>query len=276
MENGKLELTCNLKAIRLARGISQVKLAELIGVKRQAIYDIEIGKYTPNTAVALRLARHLGCTVEDLFREEGDDHRKVTVVGDVGEDRARVAMARIRGNLLAYPLTGNRLTLEGFEPADGIVEPDTGRTRLLCPPERLDRSVILFGCDPAFSILGTHAVHQAPDLRVHCLFASSHQAVNKLVAGQAHVAGTHLHNSPAGGESNVRLVREVLGESGATIIAFSRIEEGLMVAPETPWTSGAWKASTAAGSASSTGNPARPCASFWTATWRSTPSRPPG
>ena len=69
MKTGEINLICNLKAMRQARGMAQSQLAELIGVKRQAIYDIETGKYTPNTALALRLAKFLQCTVEDLFVE---------------------------------------------------------------------------------------------------------------------------------------------------------------------------------------------------------------
>src|SRR3954469_18042808 len=43
------------------------ELASDVGVPRQTIYAIESGAYTPNTAVALKLARALGTTVEDLF-----------------------------------------------------------------------------------------------------------------------------------------------------------------------------------------------------------------
>ncbi len=58
---------CNLKAARKAKELSQSELAELVGVKRQAIYDMESGRYVPNTQVALLLAKVLGCRVEDLF-----------------------------------------------------------------------------------------------------------------------------------------------------------------------------------------------------------------
>jgi len=63
----KEQLVSNLKAARKARGLSQSELAERVGVKRQAIYDMETNRYMPNTALALRLARELGCRVEDLF-----------------------------------------------------------------------------------------------------------------------------------------------------------------------------------------------------------------
>lgn len=233
MKSIEISLSCNLKAMRQARGVTQSQLAELVGVKRQAIYDIETGKYTPNTALALRLAKYLRCTVEDLFCEEIGAEAKVTLVDDVQTETVRVAMARVRGKLLAYPLTGKRLLLEGFEPADGIMTPSTGTARLLRPSDRLDQSLILFGCDPAFSILGTHTMRQAPNINVHCLFASSRNSLQKLAAGHAHLAGTHMHNT-AHGEGNLLLAREMLPDTGFTIMAFSHIEEGLMVAPGNP------------------------------------------
>lgn len=233
MKTGEINLICNLKAMRQARNMSQTQLAELIGVKRQAIYDIETGKYTPNTALALRLAKFLRCTVEDLFVEEVGGEAEVTLVDDVGTEQVRVAMARIRGQLLAYPLTGPRLLLEGFEPADGVMSVGRGAARLLSPATSLDQTLILFGCDPAFSILGTHTMRQAPHVRVHCLFASSRNALRRLAAGQAHLAGTHMHSTDKG-DGNLVLIREQLGDMPVTVLAFSHIEEGLMVASGNP------------------------------------------
>lgn len=233
MKAGEINLICNLKAMRQAKGISQGQLADLIGVKRQAIYDIETGKYTPNTALALRLAKFLHCTVEDLFVEEVGTETDVNLVDAVETEQVRVAMARIRGQLMAYPLTGKRLLLEGFEPADGVMNTLARSARLLCPADRLDQSLILFGCDPAFSILGTHTMRQAPHMRVHCLFASSRNALQKLAAGQAHLAGTHMH-STSDGDGNLLLARKILAGTKAMVMAFSHIEEGLMVAQGNP------------------------------------------
>lgn len=233
MKSGEINLICNVKAMRQAKGITQSQLAELAGVKRQAIYDIETGKYTPNTALALRLAKFLNCTVEDIFVEEVGGEESVNLVDAVAAETMRVAMARIRGRLMAYPLTGRRLLLEGFEPADGVMTSRTGSARLLAPASSLDQTLILFGCDPAFSILGTHTMRQAPHVRVHCLFASSRNALGKLASGQAHLAGTHMHSTPDE-DGNVKLTRTCMGDTPVTVLAFSHIEEGLMVAPGNP------------------------------------------
>src|ERR1700677_2349821 len=56
-----------LGALRQKRGIPAARLAKAAGVTRQTIYAMEAGSYVPNTVVALRLARALETTVEDLF-----------------------------------------------------------------------------------------------------------------------------------------------------------------------------------------------------------------
>ena len=64
----------NLGTLRQKRGIPAAQLAKAAGVTRQTIYAMEAGSYIPNTAVALRLARALETSVEDLFslpRESG-------------------------------------------------------------------------------------------------------------------------------------------------------------------------------------------------------------
>ena len=60
----------NLQTIREQRGIAAAQLARDVGVSRPTIYAIEAGVYTPNTHIALELARVLECRVEDLFSLE--------------------------------------------------------------------------------------------------------------------------------------------------------------------------------------------------------------
>mgnify|MGYP001260841690 CR=1 FL=1 len=62
-----------VRHFRFLRGeLSQAELAERVGVSRQTIVAIERGNYNPSVALALRLARALATTVEDLFVLEGD------------------------------------------------------------------------------------------------------------------------------------------------------------------------------------------------------------
>ncbi len=227
-------LVCHLKSMRQSRGLTQGQLAEWVGVRRQAIYDIESGRYLPNTAVALKLARHLGCKVEDLFSEHtSEEAQPVTVSDKPNEDSPRVAVAKVRGRLTAYSLAGKHALNDGFQAAQGLLEPNGSRVRLLCSEEVPERSVFLLGCDPAFSILREHVLRNAPEISVHWRFASSHRALELLAAGRAHLAGTHLHNTGTM-ESNVRLAKRMLLGSKALLVGFSRVEEGLMVAPDNP------------------------------------------
>ncbi|MCL9972148.1 MAG: helix-turn-helix transcriptional regulator [Candidatus Pacebacteria bacterium] len=53
--------------MRLQADLTQVALAEKVGVTRQTIIAIEKGDYTPSVSLALRLAKVFKTPVEDLF-----------------------------------------------------------------------------------------------------------------------------------------------------------------------------------------------------------------
>ncbi|WP_147110680.1 helix-turn-helix transcriptional regulator [Tateyamaria sp. syn59] len=56
-----------LKSRRKAAGLTQAELAHAINVSRKTINTIENRVFIPSTLLALKLARHLGCSTEDLF-----------------------------------------------------------------------------------------------------------------------------------------------------------------------------------------------------------------
>jgi len=234
MKTKEKGIICHLKSIRQTKGYSQQQLAGLVKVKRQAIYDIETGKYMPNTALALRLAKQLGCKVEDLFSEdEPETTMTITLPEGKARQNSRIVAARVRNRLIGYDLKGQSSLNEGFRAADGLLAADGDTVKLFCSEDSLDRTIMLLGCDPAFSLLAAHASRFARDIRLHCRFASSHKAMQGLAAGYAHLAGTHLHNRHRE-EENVTLARNLLGQTKATVVAFSFMEEGLMVAPGNP------------------------------------------
>ena len=146
---------CNLKAARKEKGLSQSELAEKVGVKRQAIYDMESGRYVPNTHIALLLARVLGCRVEDLFSVALDsDVGPVTLAEEISMDSPRVSLVKVRDRMVAYPLD-DRWISEGFQSADGLLQEGCHCVRLLNSGEALDKKALLLGCDPAFAILNS-------------------------------------------------------------------------------------------------------------------------
>ena len=68
----KIQVETRLAKIRKGRGIAAADLAARVNVSRQTIYAIETGTYVPNTETALRLARELEVTVDDLFSLQAD------------------------------------------------------------------------------------------------------------------------------------------------------------------------------------------------------------
>ncbi|WP_043442478.1 MULTISPECIES: helix-turn-helix transcriptional regulator [Arthrobacter] len=60
---------------RKEQRLTQADLAELVSVSRQTIIAVEQGDYAPSVYLALRIARALGGTVEELFISEAGDSR---------------------------------------------------------------------------------------------------------------------------------------------------------------------------------------------------------
>lgn len=56
--------------MRKSAGLRQEDLAEAVGVSRQTVIAIENDKYSPSLELAIRLARFLNTTVEELFITE--------------------------------------------------------------------------------------------------------------------------------------------------------------------------------------------------------------
>ena len=66
-------LANTLRELRAERDLTQAALAEMIGVSRKTINTIENGVFVPSTLLALKLARALGLTVEQLFSLDEDE-----------------------------------------------------------------------------------------------------------------------------------------------------------------------------------------------------------
>jgi len=62
------DLVNQLKALRVQGNLTQAQLAAQIGVSRKTINTVENTVFVPSTILALKLARALGVSVEDLFR----------------------------------------------------------------------------------------------------------------------------------------------------------------------------------------------------------------
>jgi len=62
------ELNNQLEELRKASGLTQSELAEKVDVSRKSINSVENGIYIPTTLLALKIAKALNCTVDDLFQ----------------------------------------------------------------------------------------------------------------------------------------------------------------------------------------------------------------
>ncbi len=219
-----------LRRVREDRGLSQAELARRAGISRQALHAVETGRYVPNTAVALRLARALECAVEDLFVPRGETAVDAEWAGE-GAPVRRVRIGRVRDRLVAWPLAG----LDAATPADGVLLHDVydGRVRIepLADVGRMERTLLVAGCDPALRVAAGLAERTA-GLSVHWIPASSARALAALARGRVHVAGTHLR--PPDDPTGVRAIRRALGRTRARVVSLARWVEGLVLAPGNP------------------------------------------
>ena len=62
-----MALSTKLKEYREAKSLKQADLAELVGVRRETIVNLEKGKYNPSLKLAMDLAKVFHTTVEELF-----------------------------------------------------------------------------------------------------------------------------------------------------------------------------------------------------------------
>lgn len=66
------QISNQLRRLRFEHGeMTQQELAEAIGVTRQTINAIELGKYSPSLEVAFKIVAVLGGAIEDVFHYEG-------------------------------------------------------------------------------------------------------------------------------------------------------------------------------------------------------------
>lgn len=234
-----LRLENGLAAERSRRGWTQAEAGESAGITRQSYAAIESGASVPSTAVALRLARAFGRSVEELFRLPERPSEEVTATwsghGTEMEGRARsvgrpVRLARVGGKWIAFPRgEGERPSA----PADGVVRSIEGsEVRVGLLPERPPRSgLAVVGCDPAFGIVA-EALRRERGVEVTWSPRGSRGAMEAVARGEAHVAGAHLQD-PETGEANGPWVRALI-PFPCTRIAFATWEEGLLVRAGNP------------------------------------------
>jgi putative molybdopterin biosynthesis protein len=234
-------LETGLRRARLNSGLKQSELAERAGISRQTLSVLESGRGQPATLIALRLARVLGCRVEELFwlRDEGGELTAELADGarprSSGSDRALVgsvasrwvAHALSREDPLALTTPADALLVRGRQ-SGGMV-----RLRALRPLEALQANVLVSGCDPGLAVLAGRVQDRWPGQRLCWIPVSSDAALKSLARGHAHLAGAHLFDEETG-EYNLPFVRRVFGGRPMVVVTFAHFEEGFAVAKGNP------------------------------------------
>lgn len=230
-----------LLEIRQKRGLGAAELAADVGVSRQTIYAMEAGNYVPNTTVALRLAKVLDCSVEDLFFLEDEpsvrpESLEATLItsGQPSYEGQLVQLCRVDGKLIAAAPD----TLDwSLPPADAVLlsKPKGGKTGpVKVQPFHgnidLSKRLLVVGCDPGISVLARHVRRAGVELVV--LNRNSTEALDLLKQGLVHIAGTHLSDGDAG--DNLGPIKRLFDRRSVAVIGFSNWEEGIVVARGNP------------------------------------------
>lgn len=68
MEDDAKKLGNNLKKIRTKKNITQIEIANILGVNRSFVSNIENGKNNPTLLTITNLAKALGVTTKELLK----------------------------------------------------------------------------------------------------------------------------------------------------------------------------------------------------------------
>jgi molybdate-binding protein/DNA-binding XRE family transcriptional regulator len=235
------EIASNLAALRHKRGLSAAGLAGTVGISRQTIYAMEAGSYVPNTAVALRLARTLEVSVEELFSLPGESpapelpsrHAVLLPGSEPPQQGQPVQLCRVDKLLVATPPS----PVPWYLPAsDAIVtgDPVAGRKTMVQayrPDADFRNRILAAGCDPGISVLARHVLLAGVELvPAH---RNSTQALLLLKRGCVHIAGTHLRDEVTG-ESNIPEIARLFPKKAVAVFSFAVWEEGIVTARGNP------------------------------------------
>ena len=168
-----------VRGLRLARGLTQVQLAELAGVSRQLVGAVEADRHLPRVDAAARLAAALSTTVEELLAAET---REVVGVVEAPAEGALVRIARVGERLVCVPAASSG---EGWASADAQVRDGSVQVFDVERP-----ALVVAGCDPIIG-LAARLLETTTGPRVVPVATSSETAAAVLAAGRSHAVMVH-------------------------------------------------------------------------------------
>jgi DNA-binding XRE family transcriptional regulator/molybdate-binding protein len=206
----------SLRGRRLECRLTQTELAARAGVSRQLVAAVEAGHNTPAVDAALRLARALATTVEDLFSDSQPE--VVAALGGRLRDGMPLRVGRVADQLVVAELADHGIAGASWATPDGVLA--HGKLRLF--QGAASAGIVVAGCDPALGV--AEALLNGLGARsLLALSAPTGTALRALKQGRVHAAVVHgipseLPNPP------VPVVRWHL----------ARWQVGLAVAPKIP------------------------------------------
>jgi molybdate-binding protein/DNA-binding XRE family transcriptional regulator len=218
-----------VKQAREARGMSQLDLAASAKLTRQSIGAIESGRSTPSVDVALRLAKILDRSVEELFEHTTEAD---TVVAEPARPfvPGRLALAHIAGRWVAHSLQrdGLRVAADAISTGQGT---RAVQAQLLRAASEARANTLIAGCALGLGLLTDRLSPQRGAGRYVALSCSSTVALEALARNHVHVAGVHLVDAKSG-NANVADVRRIVRKTELVLITLARWEMGLVIAPD--------------------------------------------
>lgn len=236
----KTRVESRLGQVRKGRGVTASELARRTHVTRQTIYAIEAGTYSPNTEVALNLARELEVTVDELFSlrsasPKSPESLAAEVLSSTAPVKGQpVRICQIGSRWVSVPVSASPYYLPE---ADGIIK-RIGHTAsradlvVFAKEEAAQKRLVLAGCDPATGLL-SRMVEKISGVEIVSAAASSKLALTWLSEGKVHIAGSHLED-PKTGEFNLPFIRKVFPGGDFSVVTFAQWEEGLVVVSGNP------------------------------------------
>jgi molybdate-binding protein/DNA-binding XRE family transcriptional regulator len=209
---------------RLGRGLSQVALADQAGVTRQTISGIEAGRWSPSLDVALAIAAALGSSVEELFGTAPNFAPAEARLAVGAHGRARLLLAGIDGEQVAFPLEGDHVLFPGFRPAlaeagstEGAAAGSSVEAHRFVAPAPV---LVIAGCDPALALLAGPLERHRPPVGLVWWNCGNSTGIELLEARLTHVTAVHRRTDQRRGRS-----------SAHEVVGFAAWKEGLVVSP---------------------------------------------
>ncbi|HZU60095.1 MAG TPA: helix-turn-helix domain-containing protein [Solirubrobacteraceae bacterium] len=174
----------SLRERRLRCGLTQTELAARAGVSRQLVAAVESGRNTPAVDGALRLARALGTTVEELF--SASTPPVVAALGGRLRDRVPLRVGSVGDQLIAAELADHGIAGAGWAKPDAVSH--DGRLQLF--PGASPAGTVIAGCDPAFG-LAERILDGFGSRSLLAISAPTDSALRALGRGRVHAAVVH-------------------------------------------------------------------------------------